>query len=60
MRSRHIFYKRGTEVDNCYCSRSYDATSHFETVLEDVFGLYKRITGEDLDLDAATAKNEKK
>ena len=51
--------KEELEVDNCYCSKSYDATSHFETILNDVFGLYKRITGEDLDLDATPKKEQK-
>ncbi|KAJ2819253.1 Rab GDP dissociation inhibitor alpha, partial [Coemansia sp. 'formosensis'] len=33
---------------NVFVSRSYDATSHFETVYEDVKDLYRRITGKDL------------
>uniref|UniRef100_M4BH38 Rab GDP dissociation inhibitor n=1 Tax=Hyaloperonospora arabidopsidis (strain Emoy2) TaxID=559515 RepID=M4BH38_HYAAE len=37
--------------DNCYISASYDPTSHFETTSEDVLDLYKRITGEDLDMN---------
>lgn len=36
------------KADNVYVSRSYDATSHFETVCEDVHDLYKRITGQPL------------
>jgi Rab GDP dissociation inhibitor len=36
--------------DGCFISRSYDATSHFETVCEDVFSLYKRVTGKALAL----------
>jgi RAB protein geranylgeranyltransferase component A len=33
-------------VDNhCFISKSYDATSHFETAANDVLSLYKRITG---------------
>ncbi|KAI9168254.1 Rab GDP dissociation inhibitor alpha [Blastocladiella emersonii ATCC 22665] len=39
----------GTQ-DNVFVSKSYDATSHFETVCEDVFSLYKRVTGKDLHL----------
>ncbi|KAJ1902653.1 Rab GDP dissociation inhibitor alpha [Coemansia sp. S100] len=37
----------GTKT-NVFISRSYDATSHFETVYEDVKDLYRRITGKDL------------
>ncbi|KAJ2487533.1 Rab GDP dissociation inhibitor alpha [Coemansia sp. RSA 2050] len=37
----------GTKT-NIFVSRSYDATSHFETVYEDVKDLYRRITGKDL------------
>lgn len=36
--------------DNCFISKSYDATSHFETTADDVLSLYKRITGSDLDM----------
>ncbi|CAB4385355.1 rab GTPase activator [Rhizophagus irregularis] len=34
--------------DQVFISRSYDATSHFGTVCEDVKSIYKRITGQDL------------
>lgn len=36
--------------DNCFISRSYDATSHFETCANDVLSLYERITGTELDM----------
>lgn len=36
--------------DGCYISRGYDATSHFETEVQDVLDLYTRITGKTLDL----------
>merc|ERR1711964_833068 len=36
--------------DNVFVSKSYDATSHFESVADDVLDLYTRITGEALDL----------
>jgi Rab GDP dissociation inhibitor len=36
--------------DKCFISRSYDATSHFETCAQDVLSLYFRITGEQLDM----------
>ena len=31
--------------DKCFISKSYDATSHFETAANDILSLYKRITG---------------
>lgn len=37
--------------DNCFISSSFDATSHFEHDVEDMLALYKRITGEDLDMN---------
>ncbi|ORZ31239.1 GDP dissociation inhibitor [Catenaria anguillulae PL171] len=37
-------------ADGVYISKSYDATSHFETVCEDVFSIYKRVTGKELHL----------
>ena len=37
----------GTE-DNVFITRSYDATSHFETVVEDVQDVWKRAIGSDL------------
>jgi len=36
------------EADNIFITRSYDATSHFETVVEDVQDVWKRVTGKDL------------
>jgi len=34
--------------DNVFITHSYDATSHFETVVEDVHDVWKRVTGKDL------------
>lgn len=31
--------------DQCFISKGYDATTHFETTVEDVLDMYKRITG---------------
>jgi RAB protein geranylgeranyltransferase component A len=31
--------------DGCYISKGYDPTTHFETTVEDVLDMYKRITG---------------
>jgi Rab GDP dissociation inhibitor len=36
------------ESDNIFITRSYDATSHFETVVEDVQDVWKRVMGQDL------------
>eukprot|EP01090_Pellita_catalonica_P000967 TRINITY_DN106_c0_g1_i1.p1 TRINITY_DN106_c0_g1~~TRINITY_DN106_c0_g1_i1.p1 ORF type:complete len:440 (-),score=68.65 TRINITY_DN106_c0_g1_i1:88-1407(-) len=49
----------GTE-DNCFVSSSYDATSHFETTCLDVMSIYKRLTGEDVDLSPPPKKEEGK
>ena len=36
------------EADNIFITKSYDATSHFETVVEDVQDVWKRMVGKDL------------
>lgn len=38
------------QADKCFISKGYDATSHFETTVDDVLQLYTRITGDVLDL----------
>ena len=38
-------------ADNVYISRSYDATSHFESACEDVLSLYERLMNEPLNYD---------
>jgi len=38
-------------TDNCYISKSFDGTSHFEGDCDDFLSLYKRVTGEDLDMN---------
>jgi len=52
--------KEDGRADGCFISKSFDATSHFETTSLDVMDLYKRVTGEDLDLTQidAEATNE--
>jgi Rab GDP dissociation inhibitor len=37
--------------DNCFVSSSMDGTSHFENDVNDMLKLYKRVTGEDLDMN---------
>ncbi|XP_008236115.1 PREDICTED: guanosine nucleotide diphosphate dissociation inhibitor At5g09550-like [Prunus mume] len=48
--------------DNCFISASYDATTHFETTVQDVIAMYSKITGKTLDLSvdlsAASAAEE--
>lgn len=34
--------------DQCFITKSYDATTHFESTVDDVFSVYKRIFGTDL------------
>jgi Rab GDP dissociation inhibitor len=47
----------GTE-SKIFISKSYDATSHFETTIDDVADMYRRITGKDLDLTPAKNKED--
>lgn len=37
--------------DNLFISKSYDATSHFETTTDDVKDIYHRATGEELKVE---------
>ena len=37
--------------DNLFVSKSYDATSHFESACEDVLGLYEKLMGEPLNYE---------
>ncbi|KAI2621363.1 rab GDP-dissociation inhibitor [Xylaria nigripes] len=39
------------KMDNIFISKSYDATSHFETTTDDVKDIYRRATGEELKVD---------
>ncbi len=42
--------------DKCYISKGYDATTHFETTVDDVLDMYHRVAGRDLDLTAKDPK----
>ena len=44
--------------DQVFISRSYDATSHFGTVCEDVKSIYRRATGQDLVLKQRPKQDE--
>ncbi|KAM0953306.1 putative GDP dissociation inhibitor, FAD/NAD(P)-binding domain superfamily [Dioscorea sansibarensis] len=50
------------EEDNCFISTSYDSTTHFESTVQDVLAMYRKITGKELnlsvDLSAASAASE--
>ena len=37
--------------DNVFLSRSYDASSHFETMTDDVRDVYRRAEGEELKVE---------
>jgi Rab GDP dissociation inhibitor len=39
----------GTQ-DKCFISTGYDATSHFESTIDDVLAMYTRITGDKIDV----------
>ena len=45
-------------TDQCFISKSYDATSHFETCANDVLSLYTRITGTELDMNISADMND--
>lgn len=42
--------------DKCYVTKSLDATSNFQTTCADIEDLYRRITGEALDIASLTAE----
>lgn len=44
------------KTDGIFVSRSYDATSHFETTCSDVKDIYKRLTGNELKLEGKVKK----
>ena len=46
-------------ADHCFITKSYDASSHFETTMRDVFQLYKDITGEEFTAATTTAAEDK-
>jgi len=44
--------------DNLYVTRSYDATSHFETATDEILEIYTRITGEKLDMNIEPSEED--
>jgi Rab GDP dissociation inhibitor len=49
--------KDGT-ADGLFISKSYDASSHFESVCQDVKSIYKRVTGEELKVEGKVKKTD--
>ncbi|XP_049851681.1 uncharacterized protein LOC126326566 [Schistocerca gregaria] len=47
-----------SEKDQVFISKSYDATPHFETVIDDVMRLYTLVTGRQLDLSKVIPREE--
>jgi len=47
------------QADNIFITRSYDATSHFETVVEEVQDVWMRVVGEELVLKKREVEVEK-
>lgn len=43
-------------TDRCFITTSYDATSHFESTIDDIITIYERVTGEPLIASADDAK----
>lgn len=43
--------------DQCFISKGFDATSHFESTIEDVLDMYTRVTGEQLDVSSPIVDN---
>jgi len=46
--------------DKVFITASYDATSHFETTVQDVLDVYRRLTGEELVMKPKAAASEEK
>lgn len=53
----HVPSEDGT-ASQLFITKSYDATSHFETASEDVLAIYQRITGEALDLNIEPSEDD--
>lgn len=44
--------------ESLYITKSYDATSHFESSSKDVLAIYESITGETLDLNIQPSEDD--
>jgi len=47
-----------SKAENLFITKSYDATSHFETASLDVLAIYEQITGEKLDLNIEPSEED--
>lgn len=45
------------ENDNVFISKSYDATSHFETTTDDIKDIYQRVEGKPLVVEGLREEN---
>jgi len=45
-------------AESLYITKSYDATSHFESSSKDVLRIYEQITGEKLDLNIQPSEDD--
>ena len=45
-------------AESLYITKSYDATSHFESSSRDVLAIYEKITGETLDLNIQSSEDD--
>jgi Rab GDP dissociation inhibitor len=51
--AQEVFHpKDGQPADNIFVTKSYDATTHFETTCENIISVYKQVTGKDFDFSA--------
>lgn len=51
--TQDVFHpKDGLPADNIFVTKSYDATTHFETTCDDIISVYKQVTGKDFDFSA--------
>lgn len=51
--TQDVFHpKADLAADNIFVTKSYDATTHFETTSEDIMRVYKQVTGKDFDFSA--------
>ncbi len=46
------------KTENLFISKSYDASSHFESTCQDVKSIYKRVTGVELKLEGKVRKQD--
>ena len=53
-----FFSNRACSSFQVFVSKSYDATTHFETTCDDVLDIFRRVTGEDFDFTKVQATVE--